>query len=136
MLYNPNNVAAEASPVTSRLELEVAAQLAEMIGYDPERQWGHLTSGGTVANFEALWVARNLKYLPVAVRWAAEEMGESVRVRLPGGEVGEIGELDLWELLNLDSSGALEAAESFRAQLGDAFRASEVVSHHTLAGLG
>src|SRR5690606_33350118 len=33
MLYNPNNVAAEASPVTSRMELEVAAQLARMIGY-------------------------------------------------------------------------------------------------------
>jgi hypothetical protein len=28
MLYNPNNVAAEASPVTTRLELEVASQLA------------------------------------------------------------------------------------------------------------
>jgi len=35
MLYNPNNVSVEASPVTSRLELEVAAQLAGMIGYDP-----------------------------------------------------------------------------------------------------
>ena len=49
MLYNPNNVAAEASPVTSRMEMEVAAQLAEMIGYDPDLHWGHLTSGGTVA---------------------------------------------------------------------------------------
>ncbi|HET6765199.1 MAG TPA: hypothetical protein VFH27_16045, partial [Longimicrobiaceae bacterium] len=64
MLYNPNNVAAEASPVTTRMELEVAAQLARMIGYDPARQWGHLTSGGTVANYEALWIARNVKYLP------------------------------------------------------------------------
>ncbi|MBA2245541.1 MAG: decarboxylase, partial [Gemmatimonadetes bacterium] len=60
MLYNPNNVAAEASPVTTRMELEVAEQLARMIGYDPARQWGHITSGGTVANFEALWVARNV----------------------------------------------------------------------------
>src|SRR5690349_1457331 len=45
MLYNPNNVAVEASPVTTRLELEVAAQLAQMIGYDPLRSWGHLSSG-------------------------------------------------------------------------------------------
>jgi hypothetical protein len=60
MLYNPNNVAAEASPVTTRLELEVAAQIARMIGYDADAQWGHLCSGGTVANIEALWVARNL----------------------------------------------------------------------------
>src|SRR5690625_4632692 len=50
MLYNPNNVAVEASPVTTRLELEVAAQLGEMIGYDPETSWGHISSGGTVAN--------------------------------------------------------------------------------------
>ena len=40
MLYNPNNVAAETSPVTTRLELEVAAQLARMIGYEPEAALG------------------------------------------------------------------------------------------------
>jgi hypothetical protein len=84
LLYNPNNVAAEASPVTTRMELEVAEQLARMVGYDAQRQWGHLASGGTVANFEALWVARNVKYLPVAIRWAAEELGVSgLRVPLP-----------------------------------------------------
>src|SRR5690606_542738 len=70
MLYNPNNVAIEASPVTTRMELEVGDQLAAMVGYDSSRSWGHLTSGGTVANFEALWVARNVIYLPVAARGA------------------------------------------------------------------
>jgi hypothetical protein len=40
MLYNPNNVAAEASPVTTRLELKVAAQIAHMIGYRPDAHWG------------------------------------------------------------------------------------------------
>ena len=38
MLYNPNNVAVEASPVTTRLELEVAQQLARMVGYDAARR--------------------------------------------------------------------------------------------------
>jgi glutamate/tyrosine decarboxylase-like PLP-dependent enzyme len=136
MLYNPNNVAAEASPVTSRMELEVAAQLARMIGYDPERQWGHLTSGGTVANFEALWVARNVGYLPVAVRWAAEEMGEAVRITLPSGERADIRDLDLWQLLNIDVGSSMDAAEAFRAQLDDPYRALEVLGHHSLAGLG
>jgi glutamate/tyrosine decarboxylase-like PLP-dependent enzyme len=136
MLYNPNNVAAEASPVTSRMELEVAAQLAEMIGYDPARQWGHLTSGGTVANFEALWVARNVKYLPVALRWAAEEMGESLEVRLPDGARSAIAELELWQLLNLAPDAALDAADDFRARLGDPYRALEALGHHSLAGLG
>src|SRR5688572_23772816 len=85
MLYNPNNIALEISPVTTRLELEVAGQLARMIGYDPSRSWGHLTSGGTIANFEALWLARSVRYLAVAAAGAAAELGVDVWVQLPGG---------------------------------------------------
>jgi glutamate/tyrosine decarboxylase-like PLP-dependent enzyme len=137
MLYNPNNVAAEASPVTTRMELEVADQLARMIGYDTERQWGHLTSGGTVANFEALWVARNVKYLPVETRWAAEEMGASdIPVRLPGGESANLLELDLWQLLNLAPDDTLDAAAALQGWVGDVYQALEVMRRHSLAGLG
>ena len=137
MLYNPNNVAAESSPVTTRMELEVAEQLAQMIGYDAERQWGHLTSGGTVANFEALWVARNVKYLPVAVRWAAEEMGiEGVPVALPDGSDADLGELGVWELLNLAPEAALDALAELRGRLGDPGEALGAVGHHSVAGLG
>ena len=136
MLYNPNNVAAEASPVTSRMELEVAEQLAAMVGYDVRQQWGHLTSGGTVANFEALWVARNVKYLAVALRWASEEMGEPVRLQTADGGTREIAGLDLWELLNVPAASTLDAVQRFREQLGDPYRALELLGHHSLAGLG
>jgi hypothetical protein len=137
MLYNPNNVAAEASPVTTRMELEVAEQLARMIGYDPARQWGHLTSGGTVANFEALWVARNVKYLPVAIRWAADELGtDALPVTLPDGRVEEVRQLGLWELLNVQTGAALDLAEHFRARVGDGMEAATAVTRHSLAGLG
>lgn len=137
MLYNPNNVAAEASPVTTRMELEVAAQFAAMFGYDADRQWGHLTSGGTVANFEALWVARNLKYLPVAIRWAADELGvEDVPVRRPDGSRGRIAELDLWGLLNLRPEDTLDAAERLRSASGDAEKANDAVGRHSMARLG
>ena len=88
MLYNPNNIALEISPVTTRLEVEVAAQLACMIGYDPSRSWGHLTSGGTIANFEALWLARGVRYLAVAAAGAAAELGIELPVRLPGRHCG------------------------------------------------
>ncbi|HEX8905013.1 MAG TPA: pyridoxal-dependent decarboxylase, partial [Longimicrobiaceae bacterium] len=137
MLYNPNNVAAEASPVTTRMELEVAAQLAVMIGYDPARHWGHLTSGGTVANFEALWVARNVKYLPVAVRWAADELGiPDVGVRLPGGGGADLRAMDLWQLLNVAPADALDLVEHFRDRVGDPAAAASAVARHSLAGLG
>ena len=129
MLYNPNNVSAEASPVTTRLEWEVAEQLARMVGYAPQRQWGHLTSGGTVANFEALWVARNVKYLPVALRHAAEKAGvKGLEVRLPTGRELALGELSLWQLLNVTPEATLDALDRFRARLGDAGRAMELVT--------
>jgi glutamate/tyrosine decarboxylase-like PLP-dependent enzyme len=137
MLYNPNNVAAEASPVTTRMELEVAEQLARMIGYDPAKQWGHLTSGGTVANFEALWVARNVKYLPLAIRWAADELGTAgLGVALPTGAVEDVRALGLWELLNVQTEAALDLAEQFRARVGDGMEAASAVTRHSLAGLG
>ena len=82
MLYNPNNVAAETSPATTAMELEVASDLAKMVGYVPDRSWGHLTSGGTLANFEALWIARNTHYLPLAVAGAARELGVQLEARL------------------------------------------------------
>ncbi|OTA19938.1 putative decarboxylase involved in desferrioxamine biosynthesis [Xenorhabdus beddingii] len=66
MMYNPNNCSYEASPTTTELELESGLDLCRMFGYNPQQSWGHITSGGTVANYEGLWVARNLKTLPFA----------------------------------------------------------------------
>ena len=108
MLHNPNNVSLEVSPVTTRFEAEVADQLAAMIGYDPQRSWGHLTSGGTLANFEALWIARNILYHPVAAASAAKELGVDIRARLPDGSTEDLRRLGLWELLNLRPGCALD----------------------------
>lgn len=58
MLHNPNNTSREASRVGARLEAEAIAMLADMLGYDPAAAQGHFTSGGTVANLEAVWRAR------------------------------------------------------------------------------
>jgi glutamate/tyrosine decarboxylase-like PLP-dependent enzyme len=55
---NPNAHALDGGPATAKLELEVIHQLAAMFGYDPVTSLGHLTSSGTIANLEALWVAR------------------------------------------------------------------------------
>ncbi|MFJ2031720.1 pyridoxal phosphate-dependent decarboxylase family protein [Streptosporangium sp. NPDC087985] len=72
MLYNPNNVTSEASPVTTRLEHEVGDDLCRLVGYHPGSGWAHLSSGGHAANYEAIWIARNLRSLPLA---AAEDPG-------------------------------------------------------------
>ena len=58
MLLNPNNHAADGGPATAELEKEAVAQLAAMFGLP--QHLGHLTASGTIANLEALWVAREL----------------------------------------------------------------------------
>ncbi len=60
MRINPNNHALDGGPGTSSLEVEVVDQLAGMFGLPPP-SLGHLTSSGTIANLEALWVARELR---------------------------------------------------------------------------
>ena len=79
-LYNPNNVSEEAAPVTLEMELQAGEQLARMFGYavDPSREpcaWGHLTGGGTVANYEALWNFRSVKFYPLALQEGARARG-------------------------------------------------------------
>jgi glutamate/tyrosine decarboxylase-like PLP-dependent enzyme len=56
MLINPNNHAQDSGPATARMEREAIAELARMFGLGTHL--GHLTSSGTIANLEALYVAR------------------------------------------------------------------------------
>ena len=60
MLINPNNHALDGGPPTGAMEKEVVRELAGMFRF-PADALGHLTSSGTIANLEALWVARELR---------------------------------------------------------------------------
>ncbi|MBA7665479.1 hypothetical protein ES703_73549 [subsurface metagenome] len=55
---NPNNHALDGGHASSAMEKEAVAEIAKMFGWDTHL--GHLCSGGTIANLEALWVAGNL----------------------------------------------------------------------------
>lgn len=59
MRINPNNHALDGGPPTAQMEKEVVRDLAAMFGL-PDDHLGHLTGGGTIANLEALFVAREL----------------------------------------------------------------------------
>ena len=154
-LYNQNNVAAEASPVTTRLEVEVGNDLCRMLGYatDPDPGsgppidegqivgWGHITSGGTVANIEALWAARNLKFAGVGLRAAIREVpllsaARSLEVPLWGGQKARLIDLDTWTLLNLDldTLAGLPAALAGFGIAPDA--ATEALAGYTLQNVG
>lgn len=58
-LINPNNHALDGGPATGKMEKEVVRDLAAMF-HLPGDTLGHLTSGGTVANLEALFIAREI----------------------------------------------------------------------------
>lgn len=72
LLYNQNNVATEASPITTLLENEVGQDLCLMLGHDPSHALGHITCGGSVANVESIWATRNLKFYPLSLKLAIE----------------------------------------------------------------
>jgi len=56
MTVNPNNHALDGGRASSAMEKEAVAKLAALFGWSTHL--GHLTGGGTVANMEALWIAR------------------------------------------------------------------------------
>jgi len=58
MSVNPNNHALDGGRASSAMEVEAVAALAKMFGWSSHL--GHLTSGGTFANLEALWIAGQL----------------------------------------------------------------------------
>lgn len=99
--YNPNNVSAASAPVTIDMELKVGLQLAAMVGYvaDPARTdcaFGHLTSGGTLANVQGLRLALALKAFPVALRAAGVPLPNLPDHDLAAFQLDTAASLALW----------------------------------------
>jgi glutamate/tyrosine decarboxylase-like PLP-dependent enzyme len=115
MLVNPNNHALDGGPATARMEKEVVARLAEMFGYDTHL--GHLTSSGTIANLEALFVARET-HPGKAVAYSADAHYTHARmchvlgltgVAVPAGPDGTMDVDALEELLRAGAVGTVVA---------------------------
>src|SRR5215813_11285592 len=110
MQINPNNHALDGGPATAKMEIEVVAELARMFGY--ETHLGHLTSRGTIANLEALWVARSL-HPDKAIAFSAEahythpRMCEVISARGVEIAVDERGRMDLDDLRAKLRSGGI-----------------------------
>ena len=60
LYLNPNNHALDGGRASSAMEKEAVANLAHLFGF--ERHLGHLCASGTIANLEALWVARHVRH--------------------------------------------------------------------------
>jgi glutamate/tyrosine decarboxylase-like PLP-dependent enzyme len=56
---NPNNHALDGGRASSAMEKECIVELGRLFGWD--KPLGHLTSSGTIANLEGLWIAGKLR---------------------------------------------------------------------------
>jgi glutamate/tyrosine decarboxylase-like PLP-dependent enzyme len=98
---NPNNHALDGGPATAQMEKEVVAALASLFGYP--QSLGHLTSSGTIANLEALWVARELapgKAIACSreAHYTHRRMGQVLGVETIQIATGADGRMDLDDL--------------------------------------
>src|ERR1700683_4369308 len=110
MLINPNNHALDGGPATAQMEKEAVAQLAAMVGFDDPL--GNLTTSGTIANLEALYVAREL-HPGLGIAYSAEAHYTHGRMcgvlGVAGTPVGvdSAGRIDLSELDALLAGGRI-----------------------------
>lgn len=126
MMFNPNNVAPEASPVTTTLEIEAGNDLCRMLGYGatgtPE-PWGHITCDGSIANAEALWAARNLRYQGAALARAIRlestlADARTISVETGQGQTARLLDLEPWELVNLPNQVLLDLPQRLVNETG------------------
>ena len=126
LLYNQNNVAAEASPITTGLEIRAANDICTMLGYDMKATptpWGNITCDGSVANIESMWASRNLKYQAAAIARALhveEELAEArdLSVKTAEGKRSRLIDLTTWEMLNLPIDEMLELPDRLHTECG------------------
>jgi glutamate/tyrosine decarboxylase-like PLP-dependent enzyme len=74
LLHNPNLMSGESARVGFHVENEAIDALIKMVGYESGRATGHFTSGGTIANFEAVTRARARIALWMAMGCAVAEL--------------------------------------------------------------
>jgi glutamate/tyrosine decarboxylase-like PLP-dependent enzyme len=99
MWINPNNHALDGGRASSAMEKEAVAALARMVGWDDHL--GHLCSGGTVANLEALWIAGCLR--------PGETVVASTQAHYTHGRISGVLKLP-FEAVPCDRTGRLDAA--------------------------
>lgn len=158
LLYNQNNVAAEASPVTTLMEMEVGNELCKMLGYavNPIGKkpgeftlqdgqvtgWGHITCDGSVANLEGLWMARNLKFFAASVRAAIQNSAafqniKGFQVKLLNGSNATLATLDDWTVLNLPIDEVLSIPANIATRYDlDPTIVSNTIAAYTIQNIG
>ena len=148
MNINPNNHARDGGRASSEMEIEAVRQIASMFGWT--EFLGHLTSGGTFANLEALWMSGKinpklrivgseqahytqqrisavlcLDYTPIAAKGNGRMDLEALETELRKGDVGTVvvtlGTTSIGAVDPLDKIVALRQRYGFRLHVDAAY---------------
>ncbi len=107
---NPNNHALDGGRASSAMEKEAVARLGALFGWD--HPLGHLTGGGTLANLEALWVAREVAGAGVVLASSEAHYTHERLAGVLGVPFGRVA---------VDASGRMDVADlERRLAVGDA----------------
>lgn len=113
MKINPNNHALDGGPATAGLEKESVDLIAKMFGF--EKHIGHLTSSGTIANLEALWISRQI-YPKKSIAYSEQSHYTHSRmcdvlkvnsIKIKSNKYGQMDIIDLEEKLKPNNIGTV-----------------------------
>ena len=98
MWINPNNHALDGGRASSAMEKECVADIARMFGWD--EYLGHLSSSGTMANLEALWIAGQVRpgeriLASSQAHYTHSRISQVLQLDFAGVAVDERGRMDM-----------------------------------------
>jgi glutamate/tyrosine decarboxylase-like PLP-dependent enzyme len=110
MLMNPNNHALDGGPSTSKLEKEAVNEIAKMVRF--KNYLGHLTSSGTLANLEGLWISKMLNpksYIAICenAHYTHTRLAQVLDFKYKIIKMNDSGQMDINDLLNLLKSNKI-----------------------------
>lgn len=117
LLHNPNNISEESSKVGILIEEEAIDALAKMVGF--HNGVGHFTSGGTLANFEAVYRAHTRSNL-----WMSAGLAQGNKSAFSSSLMG-------WTAYHKIPESTKEAALQFNPLEGNPFKTAANISDHT-----
>ncbi|MCX4025775.1 hypothetical protein H0A36_07060 [Endozoicomonas sp. SM1973] len=149
MLHNPNNVTIQASTATTPLAIVLSMDMCKMIGYPVQcknEAWSHITADGSIANIEATWATREVKYMPFSLAmllddaepgtplWQARDMAFTTL----NGDSQVLRKASSWTLFNIPMDEVLALPEKIAdlANIEDIFTVWNQLLPYTYNAIG
>lgn len=149
MLHNPNNVTIQASTATTPLALLLGWDMCKMVGFRQRRNgdpWSHITADGSIANTEATWATREMKFMPFSIAFLLEACqpgtplynAREITVTLADNREVALLYAPSWQLFNIPMDRILDLPRRMAGMAGldDVFDVWNAILPYTFDALG